>query len=333
LAQLIGFTLEQADRVRIAGLVHDVGKIGVPEAVLTKGGKLTDEEFAWLMPETDGAAALHAAERVRAEIAAEAFAHGITVTVSGGVCDLADAHGAAELYRLADEALYWAKGHGRDQLWRYSEAMAERTGATAAELLQVERRQAVRGVRALARAVDAKDPSTRLHSERVSDLSVRLATVLGWPVERIAALAEAALVHDVGKIGVPDAILLKPGRLMPAEYEVVKGHAALGALIGADVLSPEQTNWVRYHHERWDGRGYPDGLAGEEIPAGAQVIAVADALDVMCSTRIYAAPRPLADALDEIRAAAGSQFAPTVVAALERLVEVGALSVGDGPGR
>jgi len=290
--------------------------------------RMGGEEFAWLMPETDGAAALQAAERVRAEIAAEAFADGITVTVSGGVCDLADAHGAAELYRLADEALYWAKAHGRDQLWRYSQEMAERTEATAPDLLQVERRQAVRGVRALARAVDAKDPSTRLHSERVSDLSVRLATVLGWPAERIAALAEAALVHDVGKIGVPDAVLLKPGRLTADEYDVVKGHAALGALIGADVLSPEQTGWVRHHHERWDGGGYPDGLAGDGIPDGAQVIAVADALDVMCSARIYALPRPVADALDEIRAAAGGQFAPAVVAALERLAEVGALSTG-----
>lgn len=294
--------------------------------------RMGGEEFAWLMPETEGPAALRAAERVRSEIAAETFAHGIAVTVSGGVCDLADARGAAELYRLADEALYWAKGHGRNQLWRYSEAMAARTEASAAELRLAERRQAVRGVRALARAVDAKDPSTRLHSERVADLSVRLATALGWTAERIAALGEAALIHDVGKIGVPDAILLKPGRLRPEEYEVVKGHAALGALIGADVLSPEQARWVRHHHERWDGRGYPDGLAGDEIPAGSQIIAVADALDVMCSARIYADPRPAAEAFDEIRREAGRQFAPAVVAALERLAEVGALVLGAGPG-
>ena len=290
--------------------------------------RMGGEEFAWLMPETAGPAAVQAAERVRVEIAGEAFAHGITVTVSGGVCDLADAHGAAELYRLADEALYWAKGHGRNQLWRYSEAMAARTQASAAELVMAERRQAVRGVRALARAVDAKDPSTRLHSERVADLSVRLATALGWRAERIAALGEAALIHDVGKIGVPDAILLKPGRLTPAEYEVVKGHAALGSLIGADVLAPEQAGWVRHHHERWDGRGYPDGLAGDEIPEGALIIAVADALDVMCSTRIYAALRPVEEALDEIRREAGRQFAPEVVAALGRLAEVGALGTG-----
>jgi diguanylate cyclase (GGDEF)-like protein len=293
--------------------------------------RMGGEEFAWLMPETDGPAALRAAERARAAIATEAFPGGIVVTVSGGVCDLADAGGPAELYRLADEALYWAKGHGRDQLWRYSEALAARTQASAAELLAVERRQAVRGVRALARAVDAKDPSTRMHSERVADLSVRLATALGWPAERIAALGEAALIHDVGKIGVPDAILLKPGPLTPAEFEAVKGHADLGALIGADVLSPEQAGWVRHHHERWDGRGYPDGLAGGAIPSGAQVIAVADALDVMCSARTYAPPRPLREALDELRREAGGQFAPAVVAALVRLAEVGALSAWGGP--
>ena len=297
------------------------------DALARMGG----EEFAWLMPEAEGPAALRAAERLRAEIEADAFAHGIAVTVSGGVCDLADARGAAELYRLADEALYWAKGRGRNQVRRYTPALAARTEATAAELRMAERGQAVRGVRALARAVDAKDPSTRLHSERVADLSVRLATALGWTTERIAALSEAALIHDVGKIGVPDAILLKPGRLTPDEYEVVKGHAGLGALIGAEVLTTEQAGWVRHHHERWDARGYPDGLAGDEIPAGAQVIAVADALDVMCSTRIYAACRPLDEALGEIRRGAGGQFAPAVVAALDRLAEAGALVMGTRP--
>jgi diguanylate cyclase (GGDEF)-like protein/PAS domain S-box-containing protein len=292
--------------------------------------RMGGEELAWLMPETESADALRAAERLRAEIEGEVFAGEVAVTVSGGVCDLAAARGAPELYRLADEALYWAKGHGRNQMRRYSAAMAARTEEAAARRLEAERGQAVRGVRALARAVDAKDPSTRLHSERVADLCVRLATALGWDGERIAALSEAALVHDVGKIGVPDAILLKQGVLTPAEYEVVKNHATLGALIAADVLTPEQGAWVRHHHERWDGRGYPDGLAGEDIPLGAQVIAVADAMDVMCSTRIYAAPRPPAEALGEMRREAGRQFAPVVVAALERLVAIGALAEGDG---
>jgi diguanylate cyclase (GGDEF)-like protein/PAS domain S-box-containing protein len=292
--------------------------------------RMGGEELAWLMPETEGADALRAAERLRAEIEGEVFGGEVAVTVSGGVCDLAAARGAPELYRLADEALYWAKGHGRNQMRRYSAAMAARTEEAAARQRAAERGQAVRGVRALARAVDAKDPSTRRHSERVADLCARVATALGWDGERVAALSEAALVHDVGKIGVPDAILLKQGVLTPAEYEVVKNHATLGALIAADVLTPEQSAWVRHHHERWDGRGYPDGLAGDDIPLGAQVIAAADAMDVMCSTRIYAAQRPPAEALGEMRRQAGRQFAPAVVAALERLAEMGALGDAEG---
>jgi HD-GYP domain-containing protein (c-di-GMP phosphodiesterase class II) len=293
--------------------------------------RMGGEEFAWLMPEAEALDAVRAVERMRHEVERDPFAHGIAVTFSGGVCDLAEARGPAELYRLADEALYWAKGHGRNQLWRYSRVMAARTEASVAEVQMAERSQTVRGIRALARAVDAKDPSTRLHSERVADLSVRIATALGWSAERLAALGEAALIHDVGKIGVPDAILLKPGPLTPTEYEAVKAHADLGALIGADVLSPEQARWVRHHHERWDGRGYPDGLAGDEIPVGALVIAVADAVDVMCSTRIYAPPRPVEEALEEIRREAGVQFSPPVVDALERLAAAGALIIGATP--
>ena len=107
-----------------------------------------------------------------------------------------------------------------------------------------------------------------MHSDRVAVLCAMLAEQLGWDGERTALLREAAIVHDVGKIGVPDSFLLKPGPLAPEEYERLKEHAVLGAWIVPDVLSPEQTSWVRHHHERWDGRGYPDGLDGSRIPDG-----------------------------------------------------------------
>ncbi len=181
------------------------------------------------------------------------------------------------------------------------------------------------GLRALARAVDAKDHSTRRHSERVAHVAVQLATAAGWQVSRAARLHEAGLLHDVGKIGVPDAVLFKPGRLTPEEYEQVKQHAPLGANIAAEVLDDEQVEWIRHHHERWDGTGYPDGLSGEQAGDGAQILALADAWDVMTSLRSYKSPLAMGAALEECRAQAGRQFAPWTVNALERLVAAGAI--------
>jgi putative nucleotidyltransferase with HDIG domain len=180
--------------------------------------------------------------------------------------------------------------------------------------------QALAGLRALARAIDAKDPTTSRHSERVAELSAAIAGRLGWSAERIELLHDAALVHDVGKIGVPDAILLKPGRLNAEEYVIVKQHAALGARIVEGVLSPEQVGWVRWHHERPDGRGYPDGLAGREIPEGAAIIALADTWDVMTVSRPYSPPKSRETALGECLALADRQFSGHVLEVLADLV-------------
>ena len=117
-------------------------------------------------------------------------------------------------------------------------------------------------------AVEARDPATGRHAERVADLVGRMAARLGWSAPRIAALRQAALLHDVGKIGVPDTILLKPGPLTPEEYDRVKPHAELGASILAEVIGPEQTSWVRHHHERFDGHGYPGRPGGRPDTRG-----------------------------------------------------------------
>jgi HD-GYP domain-containing protein (c-di-GMP phosphodiesterase class II) len=153
-----------------------------------------------------------------------------------------------------------------------------------------------------------------------------LAEELGWSRDRVALLREAALLHDVGKIGVPDAVLLKPSRLTLDEYEVVKEHAALGAKIVDELLSAEQVAWVRSHHERPDGAGYPDGLVADAIPDGARVLAVADAYDVMVSARPYSRPKPPAEATSEICHLAGSQFDLAVSSALAALHARGALA-------
>ncbi len=143
---------------------------------------------------------------------------------------------------------------------------------------------------------------------------------LGWADADCALLHEAAVVHDVGKIAIPDQILFKPDRLTEHEYEAVKDHSRIGAEMLHGVLRPEQVAWVRHHHERWGGGGYPDGLAGIRIPEGARIIAVADAWDAIISVRPYGSARTIDEAIIECTLHAGSQFWPAAVDALDRVV-------------
>jgi diguanylate cyclase (GGDEF)-like protein len=161
----------------------------------------------------------------------------------------------------------------------------------------------------LVTAIDRKDRYTKLHSEDVAAYAMYLADRLGLPDEELASLRIAALLHDVGKIGVPDDILRKPGRLTPHEYEIVKQHVALGDLIvrGMPDIAHIREG-VRYHHERWDGEGYMVGLAGENIPIMARILAVADAFSAMTTTRPYRKALSAELALEELRAVAGSQL-------------------------
>lgn len=291
------------------------GNVRPEDFVARMGG----EEFAWLMPECGAPEAASAAERLRGLVARAPFPEGITVTLCAGVCELSDADGPGDLYRRADEALYRAKADGRNRVRRYPPAAEGDDGLPPDGARPVERLHTPRAVRALARAVDARDPSTRRHSERVAQLAVRIAGVCGWPARRVAALGEAALVHDVGKIGVRDAVLLADGPLTDADRAEIACHPDLGAQIAEEVMSAEQVAWIRHHHERWDGAGYPRGLAGPRIPDGALIIAVADAFDTMCAARPYAAARTASDALAECRRERGRQFAPWAVDALDRL--------------
>ncbi len=282
------------------------------------------DEFAWLMPETGGMEAWRAADRAREAIAADPFPGVGHLTISAGVCDLDQAPQQSELFRLADGALYWAKQHGRDVAFLYSPEVVE-VLSDAEHAERLTRLQALQSIRVLARAVDAKDPSTRQHSERVAEVAMVLAVALGWSVDDASALRDAGLVHDVGKIAVPDAILFKPDRLTSDEFRRVTAHAALGAEIVADVLSGAQVAWVRGHHERWDGQGYPDRLGGEGIPEGARILTLADAWDVMTSERPYGVPLSREDALAECRRCSGAQFWPAAVEALDRVVAEGDL--------
>jgi diguanylate cyclase (GGDEF)-like protein len=286
--------------------------------------RIGGDEFALILPACRREDAFAVVERARDAIAGAPVTSGYRLTISAGICDRRCAGDADELYELAGSALSRSKLHGGDATCVY-EPGVDASGALHGLPSRLERAEALRGIRALARAVDAKDPATQRHSERVAMLARRLAEQLGWPPQRVMLLDEAALVHDVGKLGVPDAVLLKRGRLDAAEYEVVKRHAALSAEIVGDVLTPEQVAWIRGHHERPDGAGYPDRLSGDQIPDGAAILALADAFDVMTSERPYSTPRDRAQALEECRSLVERQFAPEPVRALLALARRGGI--------
>jgi putative nucleotidyltransferase with HDIG domain len=163
--------------------------------------------------------------------------------------------------------------------------------------------------------LEARDPYTHGHSRRVARHAERIAREIGLPNEQVAKIRAAALVHDIGKINIPRPILTKPGKLTDAEFAVVKRHPADGAAMVLSLGDSELTAIVRHHHERIDGTGYPDALAGEDIPVGARIIAVADTFDAITSSRAYRNRRNHQQALDVLRAEAGTQLDAVAVAA------------------
>jgi HD-GYP domain-containing protein (c-di-GMP phosphodiesterase class II) len=189
---------------------------------------------------------------------------------------------------------------------------------------------------ALVSAIDAKDPYTRGHSQRVALLSRQIGERLGLGATDLKQLHIAGLVHDVGKIGVPEDVLRKEGRLTDAEFEAIRQHPEIGFRILRDIpqFSPV-LGGVRHHHERFDGRGYPHGLAGADIPLHARVIAIADTFDAMSSTRVYRAARPRAEVLAEMRRVSGEQFDPAILDAFLEvdLAEYDALNEAHGTAR
>ena len=271
--------------------------------------RLGETELALLLPEADGMDGYAAAERLRRAV-------GPAGAIAAGVCDLEQALAPDDLLRLARASLRQALADGGNRIWRYSSQVASEVGVESPL-----RSQSLAGIRALARAIDHKDPSTAGHSDGVAAIAGALAAELGWTAFEVERLELAALVHDVGKMGVPDATLLKPAAMTPAEHSHVQLHAALGAQIAAEVLAADQVAWVRSHHERIDGTGYPDGLAGDAIPLGARIIAVADVWDVMTAGRPYVPALDTEDALAECLRVVGSQLDVAVVDALVRVLQ------------
>ena len=293
------------------------------------------DEFMILMPETRVEEAVGAVERIRKAFADRTISDGrrsLRVTVSAGVSgrEAGGTDTADGLVRLADEALYDAKYSGRDRTLAWSQIrhdQAEETPVTTNQVETLRREVAklglqskeafVESIRGLVRALEARDPYSRGHSENVTHYVVAIAETLGLEPEDTAVLRRAAMVHDIGKIGVPDSILRKRGALADHERRVMQRHVLTSVeILGEMRFLEREVSVVRHHHERWDGKGYPDRIAGNTIPRGARVLAVADAFDAITSDRVYRPARLLHEAMQVLIEESGRQFDPEIVDAL-----------------
>ncbi len=270
--------------------------------------RIGGDEFAVILPDARAWGALELTQRLRNALP------GFTATA--GIAEAETLRSRDDLFREADMALLGAKRlHQHAAI--YTTEMDPEAGVPANANQHHTRTLAS----ALARAVDAKDSYTRSHCQTVSQLSAVIAAELGFEGEQLSRMRLAGLLHDVGKIGVPDAILNKPAKLTDDEYAVMQAHSVLGYEIIEAAGMPEQARWVRHHHERVDGRGYPDRLAGEDIPLESRIILVADAFEAMTSDRPYRKAPGREFAVAELKRGAGSQFDADVVEALCRVLD------------
>ena len=209
-----------------------------------------------------------------------------------------------ENYKLNLERMVWERTQEVQRAFREIKGMYRQT------------------LEALGAALDTRDVETQSHSRRVAGYTVALAFKLGLPRQQVIDIERGALLHDVGKIGVPDAIFLKPGPLSEEEWQIMRSHAELGYRMIRNIEFLREASLIVYsHHERYDGMGYPRGLMGEEIPIGARIFAVADTLDAMTSDRVYRNRQSFDSVRDEICKYSGTQFDPKVVDAFEQIPE------------
>jgi diguanylate cyclase (GGDEF)-like protein/putative nucleotidyltransferase with HDIG domain len=284
------------------------------------GVRYGGDEFAVILPQTSIEGAHVIAEKIHKRIETRTESLDVPLTCSIGVASWPeDGIMREEIVQAADAALYHAKQTGRDRICLASHvAFSEVLDREA----KPEAKAAVLStIYALAATVDAKDHYTYGHSKKVAKYATEIAEALGYSEEKIATIRAAALLHDIGKIGIADRVLEKAGPLTSKEWEPIRAHPNLGAAIlkHVDGLRDCLVS-VQYHHERYDGTGYPSGLKGENIPLDARIMAVADAYDAMTSFRPYRRGRASHEqALAELRRCAGTQFDPAVVEAFANL--------------
>jgi diguanylate cyclase (GGDEF)-like protein len=300
---------------------HPVGDLvlGQVASRLRQGGesfRLGGDEFAVLLPRQDERQAAGVAHSIVERVAALDISGVGSITVSAGVATYpTQGTGRDELIRLADSALYWAKEDGKNRVRAYAEESVLRTNVD--QLGDSPDRAArYRAAESLAKAVDARDAYTGSHSQRVGDYSARIARRLGANEQAVELTRLAGNLHDLGKLAIPEELLRKPEMLNDAERLVLERHPQIGHQMLESLGVEPVAEWVLHHHERWDGAGYPNNLAGDQIPLEARIIFVADAFDAMTSERAYHERLSQQEALAELERCAGSQFDPAVVEAL-----------------
>jgi diguanylate cyclase (GGDEF)-like protein len=297
------------ERIReTADLLRSVTRAA--DAAYRTGG----DEFMVILPGERALGALNLAQRLH-ELTARPECR---VSMTIGVTESLSRETKDALIRQADLALYEAKRTGR-KLVAYSADLAPEPAKRGPAVPVYSAQVAT----ALARAVDARDPTMRAHCETVSEVCALVGRELGLEPETIARLRLAGLLHDVGKIGIPDTILQKPAPLDPGERAVIQAHPLIGERIAAAVGLVREAEWIRHHHERYAGRGYPQGLCGRDIPLESRIIFVADAFEAITSGRPYRQPLPAEDALAELVRNAGTQLDPQCVDALCRALALG----------
>jgi diguanylate cyclase (GGDEF)-like protein len=282
------------------------------------------DEFVVILPQTTREDAHVVAERVRVQIAKAMEKKAIAVTCSIGLANYpADGAVSDELIDVADNALYHAKRAGGNQILLSSNVLSEPLDEGGVQGAYAKR-NGLSAVYALVSAVEAKDPYICGHSRKVNTYAVALAEAIRLSPDEVTNVSTAALLHDIGKIGIPDKVLNKKGKLNEEDWKAIKAHPKLGATIIRNIphLVP-CVNSILYHHERWDGDGYPEGLKGEEIPIEARILAIADTFESMTSARPYRPALPIEDVIKELRKGAGLQFDPRLVETFIGIVEAG----------
>jgi diguanylate cyclase (GGDEF)-like protein len=290
------------------------------------------DEFVLLLPETELEGGFLVLERIRKQVEGMIVAEGVGMTISCGVVDSRSCPGANanELLRRADMALYRSKetGRNRTESWaslaKDPSTISENEGQEIVDLrekladISSQAKEAfIQSIGGLVKALDARDPYTKRHSENTMRYAVSIAEALGLADEEVAVIRRAAVIHDLGKIGVCDSVLLCQGKLTPNELRIMQQHPVIaGRILDQMHFLERELPIVRHHHERWDGQGYPDGLAGTAIPLGARILAVADSFDAITSTRVYRDAKPVSEALQILADNAGTQFDQTVVEAM-----------------
>ena len=282
------------------------------------------DEFVVILPQTARDAAYVVAERVRRQIAEEMAKRAIAVTCSIGLASYPeDGMLSGELVDVADTALYHAKRTGGNRIFLSSKILPKPPYHAGTPEIGT-RPGTLSEVYDIASAAEAKDPYTYGHSKKVNIYAVALAEAIGLSHDEVSTLSAAALLHDIGKVGIPDKVLNKKGKLTKEDWETIKAHPKLGANIISNIprLAPS-VNSILYHHERWDGSGYPEGLKGEEIPLEARILAIADSFEAMTSARPYRPALSLEEVVTELRQGASLQFDPKLVEVFIGIIEAG----------